>query len=1109
MGVSTTLVADRYRIEEKLGQGGMGTVYRAHDTQTDVDVAVKHLKRDIVGDDHDTIERFQREAVLLRELNHPNIVHLQDIIERSGEYYLVLEYVPGGSLSDLLHMQDSLSIERALQIALDLSDALTRAHRLGVIHRDIKPSNVLLAADGTPRLSDFGIAHSATGENITRTGTLLGTAAYLAPEAFKTEQVNERSDIWSFGVMLYQMLTGRLPFDNRQPLPVLITSILNQPVPDITTLRPDVPQGLSDLLYQMLSKDPEQRIGSVRQVGAIVETLISGTPITPIRLSQTMAALDPDADDTSPTLRVTTTSMTESVSIVQNAPATATRFIGRTEDVQEIVKMVRRGDVRLLSITGPGGVGKSRLGLRVAQELAEDFPDGAFFVPLAMVSEPRYAKQSVAAALNLDFVGNEPPLVQLKNFLREKRLLLVLDNFEHLMAAAPDIAQTLAAAPGVVVIVTTRERLNLQDEWVHPLEGMHVPDPDTANTAEIASALDKYEAVQLFAEVARRTKPDFDLQGELRHVLRILRLVDGSPLAIQLATAWLSVLPLDEIATEIEDSFDFLETRLRDMPERHRSLRAVFEYSWNTLEEHERNTLRDLTIFMSGFTRGSAKIVTQASLRTLTSLADKSLINVGKGGHYWLHSMVRAYARQQLEANADRLNELEKQLVGYATSLLRQHFKNESEDRDNERDFLISIWGNLREAWRIATQRSMTDAVDEMTFPLWYMLETRNLNEEGIEAFSMAAEHCTAAPHLNTKLTLVRAWFMMRNGDYDGAFALATEGMHGVAESTDSELTGFANNIISYILYRRGDFAQALNFAELAVEGFRESYLWWGLGLGLGNIGYIHLMRGDYAAARAALEEGYRMAQNNGFSFAIGYAANNLGEVLVKQGELDEAERLFKEAAKAFTKIEYRPGKAFVYGNLGDVARLKRDFSAEAYNCYDRGLQIYQEVGDQNGVATMLVKRGQFALAAGAYEEAHYQLEHGLLIYRNIGRPSGVALALYLLGETAYVLDDTRRAGAYFMETLGVACDSDSERQQLEALLGLASLMAEDANFIDATRLLTLVHAHPATEFDTRQRAARTLEALQDRMDANAYRAATTAGHNTTLTAEVGALLAG
>lgn len=1102
MGVSTLLVADRYRIEEKIGQGGMGTVYRAQDTQTATEVAIKHLKRDMLGNDRDTIERFKREAELLRELNHPNIVHMQDIIERNGEFYLVLEYVPGGSLSEVLHTSAPLPVEQAMQISLDLSDALTRAHRLGVIHRDIKPSNVLMAADGTPRLSDFGVAHSATGENITRTGTLLGTAAYLAPEVFRTEHVNERSDIWSFGVLLYQMLTGRLPFDNRQPLPVLITSILNQPVPDITTLRPDVPSGLGDLLYQMLEKNPEQRVGSVRLVGATLETLLSGTPVTPIRLSQTMPAVNRAATDTSPTVQMNNT--TDSTTIVRNAPSQPGRFIGRENDMRELAKTVRSGEARLISITGPGGVGKSRLALRVAQAVAADFADGAVFVPLAMVSEAQYAKQSIAAALNLDFAGDDPPLQQLKNFLREKNKLLVLDNFEHLMPGAPQLAEVLAAAPGVVMIVTSRERLNLQEEWVHPLEGLPVPADATDDSA---ARLQEYEAVQLFAELARRAKSDFDLNAELPHILRILRLVDGSPLAIQLATAWLSVLPLEEIASEIEESFDFLESRLRNVPERHRSLRAVFEYSWNTLAEAERHTLRDLTIFMSGFTRSAAKTVVGASLRTLTSLADKSLINVGKGGHYWLHSMVRAYARQELEATPDRLAELEKRLVGYATTLLRQHFQSQSENRDDERQFLISIWGNLREAWRLATHHQMLDAVDEMAFPLWYLLETRNLSEEGIETFTMGTEHCDVTQRLHTKLKLARAWFLMRGGDYDGAFALATESMQAVADTDDSELKGFANNIISYILYRRGDFAQALNFAELAVEGFRETELWWGVGIGLGNIGYIQLMRGDYAAARAALEEAYRKTRQSGMSFAIGYAANNLGEVLVKQGELDEAERLFKEAAAAFKRIEYRPGTAFVYGNLGDVARLKKAFTAEAYDYYEQGLQIYQQIGDQNGLATMLVKRGQFALAGGAYEEAHYQLEHGLLIYRNIGQPSGIALALYLLGETAYVLDDLEKARAYFMETLGVACDSDSERQQLQAVLGLAALLAEDGNYTDAARLLTMVNQHPASEYDTRQRAERTLAALQDRMTKSAFTAATQAGTTTTLIAEVSALL--
>ncbi|MCP4593240.1 MAG: serine/threonine protein kinase, partial [bacterium] len=198
--------------KDLLGRGGMGDVYRGTDTQTGQIVAIKMLKPDIVANNPDIVARFVREGEALRQLKHPNIVEMVAAVEENGQHYLVIEYVAGGSLQDLLEQQGRLPIERVLEISLDLADALTRAHRLGIIHRDLKPANVLLAEDSTPRLTDFGIAQVADSPRLTQTGMLIGTIDYLSPEACQGEPLDGRADIWAFGVMVYEMLTGQRPF---------------------------------------------------------------------------------------------------------------------------------------------------------------------------------------------------------------------------------------------------------------------------------------------------------------------------------------------------------------------------------------------------------------------------------------------------------------------------------------------------------------------------------------------------------------------------------------------------------------------------------------------------------------------------------------------------------------------------------------------------------------------------------------------------------------------------------------------------------------------------------------------------------------------------------
>ncbi len=267
------LIANRFRLGDIIGQGGMGDVYRGVDTFTGQTVAIKALRPEIAHANPALVERFVREAEALRQLNHPNIVGVLASVEEDNRRYIVLEYVGGGSLADLLREQSRLPIRRIVEIGLDLADALTRAHRLKIVHRDIKPANVLLAEDGTPRLTDFGVAHLDDRSHITETGTMIGTYAYLSPEACYGQELDERADIWAFGIMLYEMLTGTRPFDEGRPAATL-TAIISKPLPDLARLRPDAPAEMVNLVHAMLQKNPDERIGSVRLVGAELEAML-------------------------------------------------------------------------------------------------------------------------------------------------------------------------------------------------------------------------------------------------------------------------------------------------------------------------------------------------------------------------------------------------------------------------------------------------------------------------------------------------------------------------------------------------------------------------------------------------------------------------------------------------------------------------------------------------------------------------------------------------------------------------------------------------------------------------------------------------------------------
>jgi serine/threonine-protein kinase len=266
----------RFAQQKLIARGGMGEVYQGYDTETSRLVAIKRLKPELLADNPDAVQRLRREGEILQQLNHPNIVKVLDTIDLAAQPVIIMEYVPGGSLQDLLKKQPRLPLEQVLTIALELADALARAHHQGVIHRDIKPSNVLLAEDGSPRLSDFGIAYLARStERLTQEGAILGTTVYLSPEAWRGEELDQRSDIWSFGALLYEMLAGWPPFNGEQ-VAAVVAAILHQPVPDLYQVRANVPSGLIELIEQMLTKERSLRIDSMRQVAAGLELIRRG-----------------------------------------------------------------------------------------------------------------------------------------------------------------------------------------------------------------------------------------------------------------------------------------------------------------------------------------------------------------------------------------------------------------------------------------------------------------------------------------------------------------------------------------------------------------------------------------------------------------------------------------------------------------------------------------------------------------------------------------------------------------------------------------------------------------------------------------------------------------
>jgi predicted ATPase len=749
------IIANRYSVAQKIGSGGMGDVYRGEDQRTGTPVAIKTLKSDVASEE--IIKRFIREGEALRQLNHPNIVTLLDAVQEDDQYYLVMELVEGGALDEILRRIPRLPVRDVLNIALDLADALTRAHRLNIIHRDIKPANVLLATDGMPRLTDFGIAH-VTGSDITETGSLMGTAAYIAPEVIEGHPADPRSDIWSLGVMLFEMLSGTHPFRADNPASV-IYAILTQALPDLESLCPDAPLPLVDLVNRMVMRSPEERIPRMRLVGAELELILAGDTLNAVvEGSFTLVASGVEVHGN----RFATPSPVSGSAVPNNLPAQTTQFVGRETELIELEKLIHLPATRLLTILAPGGMGKTRLSLELAAKLLLQarrdtlFESGIYFVDLAPLTSADYIVQAIAEAAGYAFQqdGREAKQ-QLFDYLRDKNSLLILDNFEHVLAGRTVVQEILQTAPLVKILTTSREKLNLNAETVFILSGMEFPEWETPEDAL------EYGSVKLFMQSARRVRSDFELQAdELTHIARICRLVQGTPLGILLAAAWLEALSPLEIAQEISRSLDFLETEMHDLPERQRSLRAVFEYSWNLLEDHERTLFQQFAIFRGGFAREAVQHITGTHLRTLTVMVNKSLLRRDNvSGRYEIHELLRQYAEEKLNESADIETIREAHGRFYAGLMFRLAPKLKGHGQLETLNTIETEFENVRTAWNWAVKLANADVIRQMLEGMYLFLTFRNRVMDGEQLFHAARQVWNAAgqnPQLIAGQVLVR-----------------------------------------------------------------------------------------------------------------------------------------------------------------------------------------------------------------------------------------------------------------------------------------------------------------------------------------------------------------
>jgi predicted ATPase/DNA-binding SARP family transcriptional activator len=654
-----------------------------------------------------------------------------------------------------------------------------------------------------------------------------------------------------------------------------------------------------------------------------------------------------------------------------NLPSPPSPFVGRTPELTEIAERLGDPECRLLTLVGPGGVGKTRLGLQAVASQLEDFAGAVYFVPLAQIAGPEFLLGAVAEALQVALYPNSDPKAQLLERLKGESALVMLDNFEHLLGGAELIAELLEVCPRLKLLITSRERLGLQSEWLFEVSGLDYPTTQD-------EGLETYSAVRLFLQHLRRVRPGSTPdRADLRAVARICRLVDGFPLSLELAAAQGRALSCFEIADEIERGLGVLEASLRDLPARHRTQRAAFEPSWQSLSVQERQVFARLSVFRGGFRREAAEAVAGATLQILSSLVDKSLLRRAPFGRYNLHELLRQFGEEKLGAQSKELKiTRDRHAHFYCQFLAQQETRLKGSDHQAALTEIVEELDNIRTAWRWAASRGNVSALGVSLGALWVFVASRGS--------SLWAEQEEALCH-----EVIRA--------------LEERGVPQHDPMLGRLKTGWAA-----MNYRLGLYEQPEATLREAIVHFRHAGANGELAFALHHLAGVTQLLGDYTQTQTLLRESISLSQTVGDAWLTAYSQNDLGLATHLSGDDLEAEQCCTQSLGLFERIGDPRGKAYALANLG-VITLALERPDEARRFHLAALAQSRENADRWVVAVSLLHLGDVAVAVDKPDEARRLIHEALSLAAN-ERIQPVALsALTHLAALASV-DEKERA---------------------------------------------------------------------------------------------------
>ena len=826
------------------------------------------------------------------------------------------------------------------------------------------------------------------------------------------------------------------------------------------------------------------------------------------------------------------------LSVRLHLPPQPTPFIGREVELADMDKLIANPEVRLVTIVGPGGIGKTRLALAAAErqltrravsasatsDSNPQFSHGVYFVSLGPLSSVDHIVPTMAAALGFQLAaeGQQPrsPRQQILGYLRQKRLLLVMDNFEHLLDDVALLAEILQAAPEVKILATSRERLHLYEEQIYPIQGLEFPDWETPEDAAA------YTAVKLFLQSARRIQPGFELEhGDLTYLTRICRLVEGLPLGVELAAAWVDMLSMADIATEIRHGLDFLETDTRNIPARHRSIRAVFDASWQHMSEAEREVFPQLSVFRGGFTRTAAQDVAGASLPLLATLANKSLLQYHKSrDRYQIHELLRQYGADKLAEEAVWEREVRNRHGAYYCVALQQRQTDLQGAQQQAALAEIEADGeNAHLAWMWAVAEGHVGRLEQALDTLARFYHWRGRIQDGKTVCQLAVDRLSAMsdaesgssgverPQVLARVLMWQGRFERLSGHPESAGDLLSKSLALLdgPELTDCDTRSERAFILiemADIALSAGERQEARQFLEKSLALYQELNNRWGMANALEQLSTVAWNLGANDEARQFAEESLTLRQTLGDQRGVADSLDRLGLIALmgpNQEEIETSRRLLSESITLYEELGDPAKIAVPTGNLGSAFLNSGDFVrarelyeqavtifsdylgthgvrgifyrimvglaathlgsyGEAEEHIHMGLGLAQEQADQRSIASAFLGMGRIALVRKDYAGAKQILGESIAIYRDIGQQETLSQALSVLSIADYALGDVADAEQHAYEGLRIVTEIQGLLiSYLYALVANALFLAAQDKKERAVELYALAARYP------------------------------------------------